>query len=78
MFTLIMMTKSGKIKDKQLTCGSSAMLKLWVLQNVSSGYAVILNEQNEIVSVWVGGSFPKEISQKDFPFNIAVNKAVNE
>lgn len=74
MYQLIWMSKRGQIK-KQLESGSSAMLQLWIIQNVTSGYAVILNENNEIVKVFAVSkthSMPMPIKIEEFPFEIAV------
>ena len=56
------MNKKGQVK-KQLESGSKAMLQLWVLQNVTSGYAVILDEDFKIVKVF---------ESKNKQFNIAM------
>lgn len=74
MYQLIWMSKRGQIK-KQLESGSSAMLQLWIIQNVTSGYAVILNEDNEIVKVFAvskAHSMPMPIKIEEFPFEITV------
>lgn len=71
MFTLVWMSKRGEIK-KELESGSSAMLQLWVLQNVTSGYAVILDEDFKIVKVFESKNkqmaMPIDIDK--FPFEI--------
>ena len=73
MFTLVWMSKRGEIK-KELESGSSAMLQLWVLQIVTSGYAVILDEDFKIVKVFESKNkqMPMPISVEDFPFDISV------
>ena len=73
MFTLVWMSKRGEIK-KELESGSSAMLQLWVLQNVTSGYAVILDEDFKIVKVFESKNkqMPMPISVEEFPFDISV------
>lgn len=73
MYQLIWMTKKGLIK-KQLESGSSAMLKLWVVQNVKSGYAVILDENYNIVQAFESKnkSMAMPIEKEEFPFNITV------
>ena len=73
MYQLIWMSKKGQIK-KQLESGSSAMLQLWVLQNVTSGYAVILDEDFEIVKVFESKNkqMAMPMSIEKFPFNISV------
>lgn len=73
MFTMVWMSKKGEIK-KQLESGSSAMLQLWVVQNVTSGYAVILNEKMEIVKVFESKNrnMAMPINAEDFPFEISV------
>lgn len=71
MFTLVWMSKRGEIK-KELKSGSSAMLQLWVLQNVISGYAVILDENYKIIKVFESKNkqmaMPIDIDK--FPFEI--------
>lgn len=71
MFTLVWMSKRGEIK-KELESGSSAMLQLWVLQNVISGYAVILDENYKIIKVFESKNkqmaMPIDIDK--FPFEI--------
>ena len=71
MYQLIWMNKKGQIK-KQLESGSKAMLQLWVLQNVTSGYAVILDEDFKIVKVFESKNkqmaMPIDIDK--FPFEI--------
>ena len=71
MYQLIWMNKKGQVK-KQLESGSSAMLQLWVLQNVTSGYAVILDEDFKIVKVFESKNkqmaMPIDIDK--FPFEI--------
>lgn len=73
MYQLIWMSKKGQIK-KQLESGSSAMLSLWVLQNVTSGYAVILDEDFKIVKAFESKNkqmaMPIEIEA--FPFEISM------
>ena len=71
MFTLVWMSKRGEIK-KELESGSSAMLQLWVLQNVKSGYAIILDEDDKIVKVYEGKNkqMAMPIKPEDFPFNV--------
>ena len=73
MFTMVWMSKKGKIK-KQLGSCSSAMLQLWILQNVTSGYAVILNKEMEIVKVFENKNknMVMPINIEDFPFDISV------
>ena len=71
MYQLIWMNKKGQIK-KQLESGSSAMLQLWVLQNVTSGYAVILDEDFKIIKAFESKNkqmaMPIDIDK--FPFEI--------
>ena len=71
MYRLIWMNKKGQVK-KQLESGSSAMLQLWVLQNVTSGYAVILDENYKIIKVFESKNkqmaMPIDIDK--FPFEI--------
>ena len=71
MFTLVWMSKRGEIK-KELESGSSAMLQLWILQNVTSGYAVILDEDDKIVKVYESKNrqMAMPIKLEDFPFNM--------
>ena len=71
MFTMIWLTKRGQVK-KQLESGSSAMLKLWIVQNVTSGYAVILDEDYNIIQVFESKnkSMAMPIDIEDFPFEI--------
>ena len=73
MFTLVWMSKRGEIK-KELESGSSAMLQLWALQNVTSGYAVILDEDFKIVKVFESKNkqMAMPISVEEFPFDISV------
>ena len=73
MFTMVWLNKKGEIK-KQLGSCSSAMLQLWIMQNVNSGYAVILNEQMEIVKVFESKNknMAMPINIEDFPFDISV------
>lgn len=73
MFTLVWMSKRGEIK-KELESGSSAMLQLWVLQNVKSGYAVILDEDDKIVKAFESKNkqMAMPISIEEFPFDISV------
>lgn len=73
MYQLIWMTKKGLIK-KQLESGSSAMLKLWVVQNVTSGYAVILDENYNIVQAFESKNkqMAMPIKKEEFPFDITV------
>ena len=71
MFTLIWLSKKGEVK-KELESGSSAMLQLWVLQNVTSGYAVILDEDFNIIKAFESKNkqMPMPIKPEDFPFNV--------
>ena len=71
MYQLIWMSKKGQIK-KQLESGSKAMLQLWVLQNVTSGYAVILDEDFKIVKAFESKNkqMAMPIKLEDFPFNV--------
>ena len=71
MYQLIWMNKKGQVK-KQLESGSSAMLRLWDLQNVKSGYAIILDEDDKIVKVYESKNrqMAMPIKLEDFPFNI--------
>lgn len=73
MFTLVWLSKRGEIK-KEIESGSSAMLQLWVLQNVTSGYAVILDEDFNIIKAFESKNKQMAIPIKleDFPFNISV------
>lgn len=73
MFTLVWMSKRGEIK-KELEGGSSAMLQLWVLQNVTSGYAVILDENYKIIKAFESKNkqMAMPIKLEDFPFDISV------
>ena len=71
MFTLIWLSKKGEIKKEVEGC-SSAMLSLWALQNVKSGYAVIIDEDCKIVKVYESKNkqMPMPVKPEDFPFNI--------
>ena len=71
MYQLIWLSKKGQVK-KQLESGSSAMLQLWALQNVTSGYAVILDEDCNIIKVFESKNrqMAMPIKPEDFPFNI--------
>ena len=71
MFTLVWLSKRGEVK-KELESGSSAMLQLWVVQNVTSGYAVILDEDCNIIKVFESKNrqMAMPIKPEDFPFNI--------
>ena len=71
MFTLVWMSKRGEIK-KELESGSSAMLQLWILQNVTSGYAAILDEDCNIIKVFESKNrqMAMPIKLEDFPFKI--------
>ena len=73
MYQLIWMSKKGQIK-KQLESGSKAMLQLWVLQNVTSGYAVILDGDFKIVKAFESKNrqMAMPISIEEFPFDISV------
>lgn len=73
MYQLIWMTKKGQIK-KQLESGSSAMLQLWVLQNVTSGYAIILDENYKIIKAFESKNkqMAMPISVEEFPFEVSV------
>lgn len=73
MFTLVWMSKRGEIK-KELESGSSAMLSLWALQNVKSGYVAIINEDCKIVKAYESKNkqMPMPISVEEFPFDISV------
>lgn len=73
MYQLIWMSKKGQVK-KQLESGSSAMLQLWVLQNVTSGYAVILDENYKIVKVFESKNkqMAMPIDIDEFPFDISI------
>lgn len=73
MYQLIWMSKKGQVK-KQLESGSSAMLQLWVLQNVTSGYAAILDENYKIIKVFESKNkqMAMPISVEEFPFDISV------
>ena len=73
MYQLIWMSKKGQIK-KHLESGSKAMLQLWVLQNVTSGYAVILDEDFKIVKVFESKNkqMAVPISIGEFPFDISM------
>ena len=73
MYQLIWMSKRGEIK-KELESGSSAMLQLWVLQNVTSGYAVILDENYKIIKAFESKNkqMAMPINVEEFPFNISV------
>ena len=73
MFTMIWMSKKGQIK-KRLESGSSAMLQLWIVQNVTSGYAVILDENYKIVKVFESKNkqMAMPIDIDEFPFDISV------
>ena len=72
MYQLIWMNKKGQVK-KQLESGSKAMLQLWVLQNVTSGYAVILDEDFKIIKVFESKNrqMAKPINVEEFPFDIS-------
>lgn len=72
MFTLVWMSKRGEIK-KHLESGSKAMLQLWVLQNVTSGYAVILDEDFKIIKVFESKNkqMAMPINVEEFPFDIS-------
>ena len=71
MFTLVWLSKRGEVK-KELESGSSAMLSLWVVQNVKSGYAVILDEDDKIIKVYESKNkqMAMPIKPEDFPFNM--------
>lgn len=73
MFTLVWLSKKGQVK-KELESNSSAMLKLWVVQNVTSGYAVILDENYNIVQAFESKnkSMAMPIEKEEFPFSITV------
>jgi hypothetical protein len=73
MFILVWLNKKGQVK-KELESNSSAMLKLWVVQNVTSGYAVILDENYNIVQAFESKnkSMAMPIEKEEFPFNITV------
>ena len=73
MFTLVWMSKRGEIK-KELESGSSAMLQLWILQNVTSGYAVILDEDDKIIKAFESKNkqMAMPIDIDEFPFDISV------
>lgn len=73
MFTLVWLNKKGQVKKELESC-SSAMLKLWVVQNVTSGYAVILDENYNIVQVFESKNkqMAMPIEREEFPFNITV------
>ena len=73
MFTMIWMSKKGQIK-KRLESGSSAMLQLWVLQNITSGYAVILDENYKIIKVFESKNkqMAMPIDIDEFPFDISI------
>ena len=73
MYQLIWMSKKGQIK-KQLKSGSKAMLQLWVLQNVTSGYAVILDENYKIIKAFESKNkqMAMRINVEEFPFDISV------
>ena len=77
MYQLIWMNKRGQVK-KQLESGSSAMLQLWVLQNVTSGYAVILDENYKIIKVFESKNkqmaMPIDIDKFPFEITAAQNK----
>lgn len=72
MFTMVWLSKRGEIK-KQLESGSSAMLQLWAVQNVNSGYVVILDENLKIIKALESKnkSMPMPINIEDFPFDIS-------
>ena len=72
MFTMIWLSKKGETK-KVLESGSSAMLQLWVIQNITSGYAVILDENHNIIKVYESKNkqMPMPIEVEDFPFDIS-------
>lgn len=71
MFTMIWMSKKGQIKTT-LESGSSAMLQLWIVQNVTSGYAVILDENYKIIKVFESKNkqMAMPIDIDEFPFEI--------
>ena len=71
MFTLVWLSKRGEVK-KELESGSSAMLQLWVVQNVTSGYAIILDEDFNIIKAFESKNkqMAMPIKPEDFPFNI--------
>ena len=71
MFTLVWLSKRGEIK-KELESGSSAMLQLWVLQNATSGYAIILDEDGKIIKAFESKNkqMAMPIELEDFPFNV--------
>ena len=68
MYGLIYLSKNGKAKEKYLTSESSAMLKLHILQNMKSGKAVILDDNQMIFSAWeydYKSHFPREIKGEE-------------
>ena len=71
MFTLVWLSKRGEVK-KELESGSSAMLQLWVVQNVTSGYAIILDEDFNIIKAFESKNkqMAMPIKPEDFPFNV--------
>lgn len=71
MFTLVWMSKKGQVKKEVESC-SSAMLQLWVLQNVTSGYAIILDEDYNIIKAFESKNKQMAMPMKieDFPFNV--------
>ena len=73
MYQLIWMNKKGQIK-KQLESGSSAMLQLWALQNVTSGYVVILDEDFKIIKAFESKNkqMAMPINIEEFPFDISI------
>lgn len=73
MYQLIWLSKRGEIK-KQLEGGSSAMLQLWALQNVTSGYAIILDENYKIIKAFESKNkqMAMPINIEEFPFDVSV------
>ena len=73
MFTLVWLSRKGQFK-KQVDCGLKSMLVLWAMQNLKSGYAVILDENKQVVEVYECQKqrIPKRIELEDFPFDITV------
>ena len=73
MFTLVWLSKRGEVK-KELESGSSAMLQLWVVQNVTSGYAIILDEDFNIIKAFESKNkqMAMPINVEEFPFEISV------
>ena len=69
MFTLVWLSIKGQFK-KQV----KSMLVLWAMQNLKSGYAVILDENKQVVEVYECQKqrVPKRIELEDFPFDITV------